>query len=99
MIEELSLNENEIGMLISSGAIQTEEATKHVKWSGGKNYPNIASEAQRELERREYYYENGSLIWTLPERLITAFAECIVFTFMFTETHFEAYLRAKDIGY
>ena len=99
VIEELSLNENEIGMLVSSGAIQIEEATKHAKWSGGKNFPNIASEVRRELERREYYYENDSLFWTLPERLITAFAECMVFTFMFTGTHFEAYLRAKDIGY
>ena len=97
--EELRLTENEIRALRSSGAIQIEEETKRAKWSGGKNFPNIASEVRRELERREYYYENDSLIWTLPERLITAFAECMVFTFMFTGTHFEAYLRAKGIGY
>lgn len=103
ILEELSVDSNDINLLIESGYLKNEDGflTKTEKKYTGKMFGNM----WRMLDVRELIsFEDKSInthlfYWTLPPNLITSFNEVIVLTYLFRGQGLYYFFKLYDIEY
>lgn len=93
------LGSGEIKMLIEHGWLAVDE-TGGIKWTGGdveqQRFKDVKAQAQ---SRTLACHDEKLLLWLFPVKLLEAFEDVYVLTFMFSVSHMRCYLDAFQVDY